>query len=112
MYEATFVATNREDWIEDGALYDTNNAPIDLTSAGLTFAVNDRCGVQRLLATVGDGISLITCDGNNEFEISFTSGTMRNLEPAVYNVGLTVTLNSVVTQLLVGTVEIIDGVVP
>lgn len=112
-YIATFIASDREDWTETLSLVDTNGNAINLVSATIVLAVNDKTDNQRLLASTTNGKIIVPIiNGNNQFTWTFDSSEIRNLLPDVYTIGLTIDISGVTQQLLTGTVEIYDGVVP
>lgn len=103
--------SNREDWTGTIGATDLDNLPVDITGASIDFEVRDRTTkVQSLAASVGHGIT-ITNGTDGIFEWSFTALQMGGLCPMTYEVGITLTLNGGITQLFIGTVPVLDGIV-
>ena len=100
--------SNREDWIQSIDVVDENGGDVDISAAQITLAVRKRNDtVPALTATVGDGIAL----ASPRFTFTFDVGDMRALAAGTYDVGCVVTVSGTTTQLIVGTVAIVDGVV-
>lgn len=104
--------STREDWtIPVEVTEPDSNDPIDITGASITLGVRHiKTKAQVLSATVGSGIT-ITNGALGLFQWSFDNSTMGGVTPGTYEVGLIITIGSVTTQLLIGTVPILDGVV-
>lgn len=112
-YLGQFGASNRAHWIRDWTVTDTNDVPIDLTSATFSIAIADKNNKSIIISgTQADIISLISSPNNNQFRWTFTPDQMRGLEPGPYNLGLTITLSSVTSQIFTGELMVYDGVVP
>lgn len=113
MYIASLEAVStREDWTVPVEVTDpdTDDA-IDITDAEITLSVRDKkTKVQLLTATVGSGITID--DGPaGMFSWTFTASQMGALCEGVHEVGVVIEVNSVKTQLLIGTVPVLDGIV-
>lgn len=104
--------TNREDWVVPVEVTDPDSGdPIDITAATITLAVRDqKTKTQALEATVGDGITITDGPGGT-FQWAFTESQMHGLCATTYDVGLVIEINAVKTQLFVGTVPVLDGIV-
>lgn len=111
-YIGDFGASNRADFIKEFTVTDTDDVPVDLTDATFSFAISDLSGSVLISGTEEDLISLIPADDNNVFGWSVPVARMRTLCPGQYNVGLTITLTLVTSQLFTGSVKVYDGVVP
>ena len=112
-YLGKFGASNRATWILDWTVVDTDDEPIDLTSATFSMGIYDAQKSLVLSGSTADGvISLITSDDNNQFRWTFSDTQMRALDPGSYKVGLTIEIASIVTQLFTGDLSIYDGFVP
>lgn len=102
-----FDQSNKSDWIIDISATDAETGDdIDFTGASVQFAVYDENRCQRLVATIGSGITLV---GTDVLEVAFTETQMNALCAGSYNIGCVYQLNSITTQLLTGTVSIYDG---
>ncbi len=91
---------------------DTDDNPIDLTTASFSVAIADKQGSVIISGSEDDVISLPTSDDNNLFRWTFSDTEMRRLCFGPYNVGLPITIDDVVTQVLTGELMVYDGVVP
>jgi len=102
------TVSNREDWQQAIDVVDDNGNGVDISTAAIALAVRARgAGAPALTATSGAGIT----SASPRFTFAFDAGAMRGLYPGAYDVGCIVSLGGVTTQLIVGTVSIVDGVV-
>jgi len=100
--------SNRETWSETLALSE-DGAPLpDIASCSFSFALR----VQGTATPVIEGTEadLLTVDPA-ESTVSWAID-MRGQGAGYYDVGLTVERAGRITQILVGTIEVLDGVVP
>lgn len=112
-YIGKFGASNRATFAKDWTVTDTDDEPIDVSSATFSLGIYDCNGTQYLVGSLDDGvISLITSEDNNQFRWTFSDTQMRTLDPGSYKIGLTITIDSVVTQLFTGDLSVYDGFVP
>lgn len=104
--------TNREDWQETFQVSEEEDGSlIDITGAQIVLVVRDhKTQDQMLMAEVSDGITL-TDASNGEFEVLFSADDMASLSASTYDVGLVLTLAGGTTQILRGTLPVLDGVV-
>ena len=103
--------SNRETWSQAIKVVDEAGDDADISAA--TIAV----GIRRtdsppddgldMEASVGDGVTVVS----PIFTFLFAETDMDALDPGFHNVGITVTISGVTTQLIKGTVYIVDGVV-
>jgi len=101
--------TNRETWLDRVEIRDESGAVIDLSDADARLEVRAQPdGGTALSARSGDGTLSTSASGLIEWQFSETK--TRNLAPGLYSVGLVYTLNGITTQVLVGEIEIVDGV--
>lgn len=111
MYQVQFEATTSADWAEAIELVDdATNLPLDIPE-GTTFelTIGDCCW-PGLNASTDDG--KIIMPSANVIQWRFLPADLtRYWSPGTYPVGLTMTTTGGTTQLLVGTLSIIDGVV-
>lgn len=103
------TVSNREDWEQSIDVVDENGADVDISAATITLAVRAKgSSSPTLTAEVGDGIVV----SSPRFTFTFDVEDMRVFSNSgQYDVGCVVTIGSVTTQLIVGTVNIVDGVV-
>ena len=103
--------SNREDWTETIQTLDENNAVVDITGATITFALRDKkTKVQVLSADTQDGIT-ISNPTQGIFYWSFTVDDVHSVCPGTYDVGLVIEISGTSSQLFIGTVQVLDGVV-
>lgn len=111
-YEAKFAATDDADWGESVSLFDntTNQVLTDSADADFNLEVSD-CGSAVLMASFVDGVGTsMTKPNDYTIQWLFTAAQMAALCPGkTYAVGLTMTTNTGRTQLIVGSLAIIDG---
>lgn len=101
------VKTNRETWTQTIAVVDQDGVDVNIAAATIEIAVRLKGNTTAdLSATVGDGITISSPD----FTFTFSETDMETLDPGIYDVGIVVTISSTSTQLLVGTVSIVDGI--
>ena len=114
MYDVTFVPqSNQASWVFIGMVTDLEGNPIDISACSMVFAVNEKNrGGQRLLASTANG--KITYPSLGVFRWFFTEGEMNGLAPGTYDTGLSLTNDdgTQTVQLSVGSLPIVDGVVP
>lgn len=112
MYDIQFIATTSADWAQSVEMVDANtNLPLDLPDdAVFELSVGDHCWNGDFRASTTDGT--ITRPTDNVIQWRFTPNDLHRFNPRIScPVGLTVTTDGGTTQLLVGTLSIIDGVV-
>lgn len=109
MYEGSLgKVSNREDWTQTIECVDENGDDVTITGATIELAVRKKGdSAPTLTADTSDGITIST----PSFTFSFTSDDLGGLDPGQYEVGVVIEINSVRTQLIVGTVSIVDGIV-
>lgn len=105
-------ASNRANFEQSFQFEDADNGDlIDFTGDDiLVFSVNDQLGRQVLTASTEDGG--ITYADSMTPVVSFSRATMTGLCAGEYDVGMTMERNGETTQMLVGTIQIVDGIVP
>lgn len=108
MYQVRWFGTDDADFAKSIELIDaTTNQPLDTTDADFNLQVSE-CGTSMLTASTDDATIIIPETGTIQF--TFTADQMNSLEPGTtYDVGLTMTTNTGKTQLLVGSLAIING---
>ena len=112
MYLANFgQISNRETWSQTIQVVDEDGNDADISDATISVAVRNRKSfpnqAQDLEASVGDGVTV----SSPNFTFQFEESDMDALDPGTYDVGITITISSFTTQLLKGTVHIVDGIV-
>lgn len=113
MLQAVFEpVSNREDWINQCEVRDENNQLVDLTGANIVLAVRDRSTKNNLLnANTGNGSVVIQATG--VFQFTFPLSQMRGLDASkAYDIGCTIQLNGATQQFFIGSVNVLDGIVP
>lgn len=105
--------SNRATWIEQIGLTDTDSEePIDLEEADIVVEVRDPETKCLLLSATTDNDKVEIIDGEDGiFQWTFSVDEMSDLCAGIYDVGITVTQEDVVTQLMAGSIQVIDGVV-
>jgi hypothetical protein len=108
MYKVQWFGTDDADFAKAIELFDaTTNQPLDTTDADFNLQVSE-CGTSMLAASTEDATIVVPETGVVQF--TFTAEQMGGLEPGTtYDVGLTMTTNTGKTQLLYGTLAIING---
>lgn len=112
MYQVQFAATSSADWAEAIELIDNDtNLALDVPDdARFNLTIGGRCWSGELTASTTDG--RITRPADNIIQWRFTPNDIRTFWPRnSYAVGLTMTTDGGTTQLLVGTLSVIDGIV-
>jgi len=114
MYDVTFrPQSNQASWAYVGMVTDMEDQPIDISTCSMVFAVRaKRTSNQLLLASTDNG--KITHLALGVFRWFFTEGEMNGLQAGAYDTGLTLTNDdgTQTVQLSVGSLPIVDGVVP
>jgi hypothetical protein len=104
--------SNRADWIEAFQLLDEEDPsePIDISGA-TAVSIEVRAPGTRsivLTATLSSGITHIE---TGVFQWHFTADQMSDLDAGDYDVGCTIVIDSFTTQLIIGTLPVMDGIV-
>lgn len=109
MYKGSLgEVSTREDWIQAVDVVDENGDDVTITGATIRLAVRKKGDTApSLTAEDGDGITIST----PTFTWSFDPDDMGGLCPGQYEVGVTIEISGETTQLIVGTVTIVDGIV-
>lgn len=109
MYEGSLgKVSNREDWTQTIACVDDDGGDVNIASATIRLAVRKKGDSSpTLTAANNDGITI----SSPNFTFAFSPDDLGGLCPGQYEVGCTIEISSVTTQLIVGTVTIVDGVV-
>jgi hypothetical protein len=104
--------SNRQDWIDTVEVYDDNENLVDLTGATIVMAVRDpKNHAQYMIAQTSDGTITIVSVG--VFQFQFPLGLMRGFDlQRTFEVGCTILLNGITQQLYIGSVSVMDGIVP
>lgn len=112
MYEANFgKISNRETWSVTVQVVDEDGDDADISAATINVAVK-RQGLAsteapNLEATNSDGVTV----SSPNFTFQFEETDMDGLDAGFYDVGVTVEIDDFVTQLIKGTVLIVEGIV-
>jgi hypothetical protein len=102
--------SNREDWIEAFTLVDAETGDvIDITGCDVTVTVRDFASKCTVLTGSTDG-GEITLPEDGTFMWTFPAASMSGLCQRQYEVGVRIARDTRTAQLIVGTVEIIEGI--
>lgn len=104
------IVSNREDWEQEINVKDEDGDAVTITDASIEIAVRKpSLDTAELTASVGSGITIAT----TSFTFAFTEAQMDNLCAGKYDVGMRIQLDGETkwTQLFIGTVSIVDGIV-
>lgn len=110
MYTGSLAAvSNNEDWIQTGSLVDETGAEVDLTAATFDmFVCRQGCPDSAVLTgTIANG--KITLPTSTSFQWAYTPDDMGGLCAETHDVFLRVTIAGIVTQIISGTVPIVEG---
>lgn len=113
MYEATLQPiSNREDWIGTVELIDndTNEPVIDIAGYDMTLEVRDRFTRCVVLSATSDN-GKVTTSSDSVIEWHFPLSDMQGVCAASYHVGITISRDGLTSQLLIGVLPVLDGVV-
>lgn len=111
MYQTNFVATNSADWAQAIQVIDADtNQPLELTGLTFELRVEDDCGSPMVSASTDE--ATITTPGDGVVQWVFTHEQMGGFcSGNTYKVGLTMTSAGGTTQILIGSLSYLDGVV-
>lgn len=121
MYTGALEAvSNRQDWqFVRQIIDDDTNEPVDLAGASIVFEVREQPDDQQynvpaypaatLSATTDNG--KITIVDTGTFQVWFTPSDMQSLHAGYYDVGCTVTIAGITTQLMAAELPVVDGIV-
>lgn len=89
---------------------DNNDAVVDLSAVGLTVDVSvfikDFNGCTLATATIANGKAIIVAPG---FQWQFEVADLSNICAGTYKCGAKITINNVVTDLIDGTIAVVEG---
>src|SRR5262249_37042284 len=111
MYTGSFGGiANQEDWTAEFALLNDDNTSFSVLGAQIVMFVcrEGNSSAPVITAKTDDGSITIAADGST-FSWKVPASSMAKLSPEVYNVLVRMTLNGAKTQLVSGTVTVIDG---
>jgi hypothetical protein len=101
--------SNRADFSESWQALDETGTAIVLTDATIVFSARDPDdGTEVLSADTNDGITIST----TTFTLAFDKDDLSALVAKEYDVGCTIEIDDFTTQFFIGTLPIVDGVVP
>ena len=103
------VLSNRETYIQDIQAFDEDDEAIDLTGATIVFEMRDRASnASKLIASTGNGkVAIVT----TTFTVTFDTTDTATLDAKDYDLGVTIEIDDITTQLFAGTISVVDGVV-
>lgn len=99
--------TNREDWTQEFTLVDETDTLIDVDE--ITMALRDANNNSPLSGSLTGG--QITRLSTGTYQWSYPESSTHSLCPGTYKVGVRIEKSGEKTQLLTGTVAVLDGVV-
>lgn len=106
--------SNRADWIDTVEVIDeeaeSGEEMIDLAGCDIVLSITDGDDVERAAASTEDGTILIADIG--VFQFTIPRATMTNLIPGAYQAGVTIARDGETSQAIIGTVNVLDGIVP
>lgn len=108
------AVSNRQTWIEQVSLTDEEtDTAIDLTGHAIVVEVRSPGTSQALLtaSTSNGAVTFPSGESAGIFQFLFTEAQMDDLCAGRYEVGVTDEIDSVTTQLMIVTVDVLDGVV-
>lgn len=105
------AVSNRETFEQPFEIIDDETGTgFDLTDATIVFEIRDPNSGTRLSATNGSGVSM-TDAADGIFVVTFSVDSMRGLCAKEYDVGCTIDITDVVSQIFIGRQPVLDGVV-
>ena len=108
------AVSNRQTWIEQVELTDKDTGTaIDLTDNSIVVEVRKTgCSTPTLTATTANGaVTFPSGASAGIFQWLFAESSMDDLDPGRYEVRVTSTVDAVTTQLMIATVDVLDGYV-
>lgn len=106
-----WIATDDADWAVAIEIVDADtNELMDISSAAISFALSVKDECDSVVLSASSDEATITKPTNNSIQWAFTASQMSGLDTSTtYNVGLTMTTVTGTTQILVGTLAVVDG---
>lgn len=84
------------------------NQPIDLTGTQIVFAISCKDYCQPLLVATTENGKILFPDSFT-YQVTFSLAEMRRLCAGTYDVGVTATRGGFTTQIIIGTLPVLDG---
>jgi len=106
--------SNRATWsVTMEIINGTTNTPYDLSTATeITVQVREKGGGLKLSGTLTSGeVELVTDGTDGAFRWTFPKTSMGGLCAATYDVGITVDFTSATSQIFIGTLIVMEGIV-
>jgi len=101
--------SNDEEWRLDGLLLDDDGEEVTLTGATLEFYIAKEQAPRNALLTATTADGKITLPTATSFQILFDPEDVADLVIGTYSAFLKVTISGVRTQIISGTVQVIEG---
>lgn len=103
------TVSNDETWEQSVDVVDDTGADVTITGATIKLGVRAKGDDSTsLTASTDDGsITIVT----PRFTWTFAPSSMNSLDAGTYDVGLTIEISGTTTQLIIGTVAVVDGIV-
>lgn len=103
------TASNRANWTEAVELVDNESGDdIDITACRITLTVSNENRRPVLTASTDDGSIALPQAGT--FQWDFSATQMSGLCPGAYSVGVRISQDDRVVQLLIGNINIMEGI--
>lgn len=105
------AVSNRETFQTERQLIDDEtDEAIDLTDATIVFEIRQQSSSSAILsATLTNGKIVLLDD--TTYQVTFSVTDMRTLSAGTYDVGLTIKRDNFTTQIIIGTLPVMDGIV-
>lgn len=103
------AVSNRATFQTERQLVDSEtNQPVDLTGTQIVFEIREQgCHRPRLTATTENG-KILFADAFT-YQVTFSRDEMKTLCAETYDVGLTATRGDFTSQIIIGTLPVLDG---
>lgn len=101
--------SNREDWQITGSLVDDDGAAVTLTGSTMEFYLTRQGNPSTAELTGSTTNGKITLPTTTSFQLDFDVTDVSDLNPGTYEAFLRITKSGVTTQLIAGTMEVVEG---
>jgi hypothetical protein len=110
MYTGSLAAvSNREDWIVTSPLIDDDGTEVTLTGATMNLYLCEKNDPTTAVLEGSTADGKITFPTTTSFQWAFTPSDLSDLCAGTYLVFLRITIDSVTTQIMAATVQIVEG---
>ena len=101
--------SNREDWQITGALVDDDGALVTLTGSTIVFYLTEQGSPSTAVLTGTTTDGEITIPTTTSFQVDFAVDDVTSLVAGTYDAYLRITISDVTTQLIAGTMQVVEG---